>query len=90
MENQEQEYLSYLLEVDMVNASALMEGLELLDGKSEDYRRGFFDGYQLNRENVEVVDEIFRKRLEAINEDFRKRAEEIDEDSRKETRKTGG
>ena len=53
-------------------------------------REYIFDGYQLNRENVEVVDEIFRKRLEAINEDFRKRAEEIDEDSRKETRKTGG
>lgn len=66
MKNQEQEPLSYKLEAAMVNASAMMEEMELLDGKSEDYRRGFFDGYDLNQERVEVIDEIYQKEMKKI------------------------
>lgn len=46
------------IEGTMVNVSARMKALELLDNETEDYRRGFYDGYNLNQERVQAIDEI--------------------------------
>ena len=55
----EQQILSRGIQSEMVNASARMKAMELLDGETEDYQRGFRDGYNLNQERVESLNEIY-------------------------------
>ena len=57
--NHEQEMLRKDIEAEMVNLSAEMAMQELVDGESEDYRRGFINGYCFRSEMVEETDRIY-------------------------------
>lgn len=66
MKNQEQEPLSLGLEVDITVAPVMMKVMKLLDGKSEDYRRGFSDGYDLSQKRTKVINKLFQREIKKL------------------------
>jgi hypothetical protein len=50
------------IEAEMLDASARMTIKELLDGKSEDYARGFQDGYSLCQELAGLLNSMFSRK----------------------------
>jgi len=66
----DREIMRESLEMEMVNASATMLAQEMLEGVSDDYRRGFEDSNHLNEKRLRTIDRIAeetQKRLDIID-----------------------
>lgn len=67
----DREILRESLEMEMVNASMIMQAQEMIEGVNEEYRHGFEDANRLNEKRLHDIDKIAeetQKRLERIDE----------------------